>query len=120
MDERAWLRPRSPCVYAWGVVTKFLTTADENGKFVQQTGYLPIRTSALTTDGVKAAYADAPSRKAGSDSLAFAFVASAVPAWDTCRTTIGTSFTDVLSGQQDTDSALAKMTADCNAALAQG
>jgi multiple sugar transport system substrate-binding protein len=99
---------------------KFLTSTETNEAFVQQTGYMPVRQSAFNSAALQSYYAKAPASKAGPQSLAFAFVDSTLPAWDTCRDSIATDYTSVLVGQSTADAALTKMAQSCNAALAQG
>jgi multiple sugar transport system substrate-binding protein len=106
-------------VAGWDYI-KFLTSTQTNEAFVQQTGYMPVRQSAFNSATLQSYYAKTPANKAGPQSLAFAFVDSTLPAWDTCRDIIATNFTSVLDGQSTSDAALTKMAQSCNTALAQG
>ncbi|GAC1435886.1 MAG: extracellular solute-binding protein [Ktedonobacteraceae bacterium] len=106
-------------VAAWDYV-KYLTSTPANTAFVQQTGYMPIRQSAFNSAELQTYYSKTPARKAGPQSLNFAFVDSIVPAWDQCRNIIATNFTSVLSGQSTADDGFAKTTQSCNSALTQG
>lgn len=99
---------------------KFLTSAKTNVSFVQQTGYMPVRQSAFNDAALQSYYAKTPARKAGPQSLSFAFVDSVLPAWSQCRDIITNGFTSVLAGQSTADAALGKMTDSCNSALGQG
>ncbi len=104
---------------AWDYM-KYLTSTDAQATFVQGTGYMPVRQSTYNSTTLQSYYSQVPARKVGPQSLSFAFVASIVPAWNTCRNVISTDFASALNGQLTSDQAVQKMTADCNAALAQG
>lgn len=104
---------------AWDFM-KFLTNAETNASFVQQTGYMPIRQSAFNSSTLQTYYTNNPARKAGPQSLQYGFVASTVPAWDQCRNIISNAFTGVLKGQLSADDAFSKMVSSSNAALSQG
>lgn len=99
---------------------KFLTSTKANVSFVQQTGYMPVRQSAFNDATLQSYYAKTPARKAGPQSLSFAFVDSIVPAWDQCRNIIENSYTSVLAGQSTADVEFGKMTQSCTSALSQG
>ncbi len=104
---------------AWDYM-KYLTTANANAAFVKGTGYMPVRQSVFNGSELQSYYAQVPARKVGPQSLGFAFVASTVPAWDTCRVTISTNFLGVMKGALTAGAAEAKMASDCNGELAQG
>ncbi len=104
---------------AWDYM-KFLTNAESNASFVQQTGYMPVRQSAFNGTTLQNYFSQNPARKAGPQSLQYGFVASVVPAWDQCRDIISNAFTSVLTGQSSVDDAFSKMVSSSNAALSQG
>lgn len=104
---------------AWDYM-KFLTSPESNAAFVQQTGYMPVRQSALNGTALQSYFDKNPARKAGPQSLQYGFVASTVPAWDQCRNIIANSFTSVLKGQSSVDDAFNKMVTSSNSALSQG
>ena len=104
---------------AWDYM-KFLTNAESNASFVQQTGYMPVRQSAFNGTTLQSYFSQNPARKAGPQSLQYGFVASVVPAWDQCRDIISNAFTSVLTGQSSVDDAFSKMVSSSNAALSQG
>lgn len=104
---------------AWDFM-KFLTSANANETFVLKTGYMPIRQSAYTSSTLQSYYSSTPARRAGPESIQYGFVASTVPAWDTCRNIVSNAFTSVLKGQQSAADGYAKMVQSCNSALAQG
>ncbi len=104
---------------AWDYM-KFLTNAETNASFVQQTGYMPVRQSAFNSSILHTYYTKNPARKAGPQSLQYGFIASTVPAWDQCRDIISNAFTGVLKGQSSADNAFSKMVSSSNAALSQG
>lgn len=99
---------------------KYLTSTQADVAFVQQTGYMPVRQSAYNDAALQSYYAKTPARKAGPQSLSFAYIDSVVPAWDSCRNIITTDYSSVLSGQSTASDAFNKMTAGCNAGLSQG
>ncbi len=99
---------------------KFLTSTKTNVSFVQQTGYMPVRQSAFNDATLQSYYAKTPARKAGPQSLSFAFVDSIVPAWDQCRNIIDNSYASVLAGQSTADVEFGKMAQSCTSALTQG
>lgn len=99
---------------------KFLTSTKSNVTFVQQTGYMPIRQSAFNDATLQSYYAKTPARKAGPQSLNFAFVDSIVPAWDQCRSIIENSYTSVLTGQSTAEVEFGKINQSCTSALSQG
>lgn len=99
---------------------KFLTSTKTNVSFVQQTGYMPVRQSAFNDAALQSYYTKTPARKAGPQSLNYAFVDSTQPAWNSCRDIITNGFTGVLTGQSTTDAAFDKITQSCNSALGQG
>lgn len=104
---------------AWDFM-KFLTSADANATFVQGTGYMPIRQSVFNSATLQGYYSKVPARKVGPQLINNAFVASIVPAWQSCRDIITNDYTSVLKGQLTPDAGLTKMSQDCNAKLAQG
>lgn len=104
---------------AWDYM-KFLTSASANATFVQGTGYMPIRQSVYNSSALQSYYAKVPARKVGPQMIDHAFVASIVPAWQSCRDIITTDFTSVLKSQLTPDAGLTKIAQDCNAKLAQG
>ena len=104
---------------AWDYM-KFLTNAESNATFVQQTGYMPVRQSAFNGTALQDYFTKNPGRKAGPQSLQYGFVASTMPAWDQCRNIISNAFTSVLKGQSTSDDAFSKMVSSSNAALSQG
>lgn len=106
-------------VAAWDYM-KYLTGFEAGAAFVRETGYMPVRASVFASSNLQDYYGKVPARKAGPQSLKFAFVASTIPAWDQCRDIITTNFIATLNGQSTADAALTKMASACDSALAQG
>lgn len=104
---------------AWDYM-KYLTSTSANATFVKGTGYMPIRQSTFNSPDLQSYYAATPPRKVGPQSLAFAFVASTVPAWDKCRNDISTAFVGVMKGTTTAAAGESKMASDCNRDLSQG
>ncbi|HZO72646.1 MAG TPA: ABC transporter substrate-binding protein [Ktedonobacteraceae bacterium] len=99
---------------------KYLTGFEAGAAFVRETGYMPVRKSVFDSSNLQDYYGKVPARKAGPQSLKFAFVASIIPAWDQCRDIITTNFIATLNGQSQADAALTKTASACDSALAQG
>ncbi len=106
-------------VAAWDYI-KYLTSTTATTTLVKLSGYVPLRQSAFNSSDLQSYYAKTPARKAGPQSLNFAFVDSIVPAWSQCRDIITTDFTSTLKGQSTADDAFAKLTQSCNNSLSQG
>ena len=103
---------------AWDYM-KFLTSAQTNETFVQQTGYMPIRQSAFNSSTLQSYYTKFPARKVGPEQINSAFVASIQPGWQQSTNDITNDYTSVLKGQATADAALTKMTKECNNDLSQ-
>ncbi len=98
---------------AWDFM-KYLTGTSANTAFVKGTGYMPVRQSTFNSPDLQSYYTQIPARKVGPQMLNNAFVASILPAWQTCRDEISAGFTSVLKGQATSDDALTKMAQRCN------
>ncbi len=103
---------------AWDYM-KFLTSAQADESFVQQTGYMPIRQSAFNSSTLQSYYTKFPARKVGPEQINNAFVASIQPGWQQADDDISNNYISVLKGQLTADAALTKVTKECNSDLSQ-
>jgi multiple sugar transport system substrate-binding protein len=103
---------------AWDYM-KFLTSAQADETFVQQTGYMPIRQSAFNSSTLQSYYTKFPARKVGPQQINSAFVASIQPGWEQSISDITNGYISVLKGQATAQTALSKMAKECNSDLSQ-
>jgi len=98
---------------AWDFM-KFLLSTASNIAFVQQTGYMPIRQSAFTSQSLQGYYAQNPGSTVGLAQASHAYVDSTLPIWDECIDYITTNYLSVLDGQSTAAAALKHMAQLCN------
>ncbi|WP_139488304.1 ABC transporter substrate-binding protein [Brevibacillus dissolubilis] len=92
---------------AWAFM-KWLTESDRTAKFSKETGYMPVRTSALESEPMKSLYAEKPQFKVAIDQLQYAKPRPMAPGYKELQETIMSEIQRTILGQATPQDALNK------------
>lgn len=96
---------------------EFLVDVPQTIFWAQQTGYLPVRTSAIESDEFQGFLASNDTYRAPTESLASAFITPGLDEWNDIRLTIADAVEAVLIGGADVQATLDQLEADVDNAL---
>jgi multiple sugar transport system substrate-binding protein len=103
---------------AWKFL-RFITSPAQTAYFSINTGYMPVRKSALNQSDMKAYYKAHPDQKSPINSLAYAYVEPSYPQWTKARTDIESALAAALSLKQSVSSAMKTAQTQANADMAK-
>jgi multiple sugar transport system substrate-binding protein len=110
--------PAAERVAAWKFL-RYITLPAQTAYFSINTGYMPVRKSALQQSDIKAYYKAHPDQKAPINSLAFAYVEPSYPQWTKARTDIESALGAALSLKESVPSAMKAAQSQANADMAK-
>ncbi len=96
---------------------EFLVDIPQTIFWAQQTGYLPVRTSAIESEEFQSFLNDNDTYRAPAESLANAFITPGLDEWNDIRLTIADAVEAVLVGGADVQATLDQLDADVDEAL---
>ena len=102
---------------AW-LFLKFITEPAQTAYWAMNTGYMPVRRSALATPGLKAYYQKYPDRLAAVQQLDGAVLEPALNGWEKAISDIATQMTAALTGAKDPTAAMQQAASQVTSDLA--
>jgi multiple sugar transport system substrate-binding protein len=101
---------------AW-LFLKFITEPAQTAYWAMNTGYMPVRRSALNTPALKAYYAKYPDRLAAVNQLDAAVLEPALNGWEKAINDIDTQMSAALTGSKDPTAAMQQAASQVNGDL---
>lgn len=98
---------------------KWLTEPRQTAYWAMNTGYMPVRQSALRLSEMKKFYRQNPQQRSSVEELKYAFVEPTMPGWTKAQNDIATNLAPALDGQVSPLQAMRNAAAQVNSDLAQ-